>query len=107
MLRVVTFFVTLPGFLNNRSKDITKWSDSNMSATVRSSTPVTRFVISQYGRDDGMFVKTRAYAKPVVDVAQVRCVRSCAVIKIHMTSIGFFNQPLSGPVVGYQWQGLL
>ena len=34
MLRDVTFFVILPGFLNTRSKEITKWSDSNMSATV-------------------------------------------------------------------------
>ena len=58
MLRDVTFFVTLPGFLNNRSKEITKWSDINISATVRPSTSVARFVISQsnnikYGRDDG------------------------------------------------------
>ena len=43
----VTFFITLPGFLNNRSKESTKWSDSNISATVRLSTPVARFMISQ------------------------------------------------------------
>ena len=47
MFRDVTFFVTVPGFLNNRSKEITKWSESNISATVRLSTSVERFVISQ------------------------------------------------------------
>ena len=47
MLHDITFFVTLLGFLNSRSKEMTKWSDSSMSATVWSSTSVARFVISQ------------------------------------------------------------
>ena len=47
MLRDITFFVTLPGLFNNRSKERTKWSDSNMSGTVRSGTSLARFAISQ------------------------------------------------------------
>ena len=54
MFRVNTFLISLTGFLNdrsnflnNRSRERTKWSDSNMSTTVRSSTSVARFVVSQ------------------------------------------------------------
>ena len=35
------------GFINDRSKEITKWTDSNMSTTVRSSTSVAPFVFNQ------------------------------------------------------------
>ena len=42
----IIFIFSLTGFLNNRSKE-KEWSDSNMSTTVRSSTTVAPFVISQ------------------------------------------------------------
>ena len=44
-MRLFSFFFS-DGFLN-RSEEITKWSDSNMSTTVRSSISVAQFLISQ------------------------------------------------------------